>query len=81
MRGGQGDHAAKGVEVDVEPLLPRQHRRHPDVAVQGGPSDSGTLLVVDILHRINFLYRVGLVVWQLGWVDLDLECSTILLGQ
>ena len=27
------------------------------------------------------LYRVGLVVWQLGWVDLDLECSTILLGQ
>ena len=23
-------------------------------------------------------YRVGLVVWQLGWVDLDLECSTIL---
>ena len=25
--------------------------------------------------------RVGLVVWQLGWVDLDLECSTILLGQ
>ena len=27
------------------------------------------------------MYRVGLVVWQLGWVDLDLECSTILLGQ
>ena len=27
------------------------------------------------------VYRVGLVVWQLGWVDLDLECSTILLGQ
>ena len=26
-------------------------------------------------------YRVGLVVWQLGWIDLDLECSTILLGQ
>ena len=26
-------------------------------------------------------YRVELVVWQLGWVDLDLECSTILLGQ
>ena len=26
-------------------------------------------------------YRVGLVVWQQGWVDLDLECSTILLGQ
>ena len=26
-------------------------------------------------------YRVGLVIWQLGWVDLDLECSTILLGQ
>ena len=22
-----------------------------------------------------------LVVWQLGWVDLDLKCSTILLGQ
>ena len=29
----------------------------------------------------NTEYRVGLVVWQLGWVDLDLECSTILLGQ
>ena len=27
------------------------------------------------------IYRVGLVVWQLGWVDLVLECSTILLGQ
>ena len=27
------------------------------------------------------LYRVGLVVWQLGWVDLDLECFIILLGQ
>ena len=26
------------------------------------------------------IYRVGLVDWQLGWVDLDLECSTILLG-
>ena len=26
-------------------------------------------------------YRVTLVVEYLGWVDLDLECSTILLGQ
>ena len=30
---------------------------------------------------MTYDYRVGLVVWQLGWVDLDLECSTILLGQ
>ena len=27
------------------------------------------------------LYRVGMVVGYLGWVDLDLGCSTILLGQ
>ena len=27
------------------------------------------------------LYRVILVVSELGWVDLDLRCSTILLGQ
>ena len=36
------------------------------------------------IYRVDHLvaeYRVGLVVWQLGWVDLDLECSTILLGQ
>ena len=30
--------------------------------------------------KIHVPYRVGLVVWQLGWVDLDLECSTIMLG-
>ena len=35
----------------------------------------------EALHKCKRLYRVGLVVWQLGWVDLDLECSTILLGQ
>ena len=29
----------------------------------------------------NFNYRVNLVVEYLGWVDLDLRCSTILLGQ
>ena len=33
------------------------------------------------IHISTYKYRVGLVVWQLGWVDLDLECSTILLGQ
>ena len=27
------------------------------------------------------IYRVGHLVVQLGWVDLDLGCSTILLGQ
>ena len=26
-------------------------------------------------------YRVGHLLADLGWVDLDLECSTILLGQ
>ena len=30
---------------------------------------------------IVILYRVPLVVWQLGWVDSDLRCSTILLWQ
>ena len=36
------------------------------------------------MYRVTMVardYRVGLVVWQLGWVDLDLECSTIVLGQ
>ena len=28
-----------------------------------------------------YVYRVTLVVEDLGWVDLDLGCSTILLGQ
>ena len=28
-----------------------------------------------------YFYRVTLVVEYLGWVDLDLGCSTILLGQ
>ena len=31
--------------------------------------------------RIFELYRVTQKVSDLGWVDLDLECSTILLGQ
>lgn len=32
-------------------------------------------------YALIFLYRVILVVSKLGWVDLDLICSTILLGQ
>ena len=28
-----------------------------------------------------YLYRVGHLLADLGWVDLDLECSTIMLGQ
>ena len=32
-------------------------------------------------EEISSLYRVTLVVEYLGWVDLDLGCSTILLGQ
>ena len=55
------------------------------------------LIVVKLIHRLtqadisctamacllffHGLYRVGLVVWQQGLVDLDLECSAILLGQ
>ena len=31
--------------------------------------------------RSSTYYRVILVVSELGWVDLDLRCSTILLGQ
>ena len=30
---------------------------------------------------IQILYRVGHLLADLGWVDLDLECSTILPGQ
>ena len=32
-------------------------------------------------NYIEEKYKVGLLIWQLGWVDLDLECSNILLGQ
>ena len=32
-------------------------------------------------HLVGGMYRVTLVVEYLGWVDLDLGCSTILLGQ
>ena len=31
--------------------------------------------------EFSYMYRVTLVVEYLGWVDLDLGCSTILLGQ
>ena len=34
-----------------------------------------------LIKEQNTMYRVTLVVEYLGWVDLDLECSTILLGQ
>ena len=37
--------------------------------------------VVSWNNALLAFYKVGLVVWQLGWVYLDLECSTILLGQ
>ena len=30
---------------------------------------------------VNVQYRVGHLLADLGWVDLDLECSTIMLGQ
>ena len=33
------------------------------------------------VDAVLFFYRVTLVVGYLGWVDLDLGCSTILLGQ
>ena len=36
MRGWQGDDSAEGVEVDVEPGLPRQHVGRPDVGVVVG---------------------------------------------
>ena len=32
-------------------------------------------------ESVLFLYRVTHLVANLGWVDLDLGCSTILLGQ
>ena len=33
------------------------------------------------IHLLENIYRVTLVVEYLGWVDLDLGCSTILFGQ
>ena len=33
------------------------------------------------VHLISHLYRVGHLLADLGWVDLDLECSTIMLRQ
>ena len=33
------------------------------------------------MGQIKYVYRVTLVVEYLGWVDLDLGCSTSLLGQ
>ena len=55
-------------------------------------ADGGHVVVVRVEGRRLFrrgeipavrkgLYRVTLVVEYLGWVDLDLGCSTILLGQ
>ena len=31
-------------------------------------------------EKISLVYRVTMVVAHLGWVDLDLGCSTLLLG-
>ena len=51
------------------------------VALQSPP----TALLRATFHGVPYkpccVYRVGHLVVQLGWVDLDLECSTILLGQ
>ena len=32
-------------------------------------------------NRAFLMYRVGHLLADLGWVDLDLDCSTIMLGQ
>ena len=34
-----------------------------------------------LFSAVDDAYRVTHLVANLGWVDLDLECSTILLGQ
>ena len=45
-------------------------------------SNSSSLLQIYSRPRLGSgLYRVGHLLAELGWVDLDLECSTILLGQ
>ena len=45
-------------------------------------SNSSSLLQIYSRPRLGSgLYRVGHLLAELGWVDLDLECSTIMLGQ
>ena len=43
-------------------------------------ADEGGQFPVCILEK-TILYRVGHLLADLGWVDLDLKCSTIMLGQ
>ena len=43
------------------------------------PSQMVIFVQLQMIDHVQLLiYSVGLAVWQLGWVDLDLECSTIL---
>ena len=37
--------------------------------------------IPSLFHALLMLYRVGHLLADLGWFDLDLECSTIVLGQ
>ena len=56
-------------------------RRVGEMVEAAGRSGVNVLCLQEAWSEFAHVYRVGLVVWQLGWVDLDLECSTILLGQ
>ena len=91
--GAAFDEGGEGVEVGDEddgvhelrhgPLVLRRRQPLDDLlgdlpGLEGGPR----------IRKLSFsplqmssLYRVGHLVVQLGWVDLDLGCSTILLGQ
>ena len=50
-------------------------------SVSTGRSVSSSWVVIQSCREISMKYMVTLVVKYLGWVDLDLGCSIILLGQ
>ena len=54
------------------------HRRLFVIPVE---SLDGNFMYRNIISQIHFRYRVTLMVEHLVWVDFDLGCSTILLGQ
>ena len=85
---GQPEEVEGGADADGELVPVGQQRLGPVVhhardqrlnAAELGV-DPENLLGPNRANRSR-IYRVGHLVVQLGWVDLDLGCSTILLGQ
>ena len=72
------DDGLDDVELDGLRPRPRDHPRPLRRVAPAAASGKSTLKLSGLVCYI--LYKVTMVVAHLGWVDLDLGCSTLLLG-